>query len=439
MGKIIFDASVLVTGYTSASHHKTGLFRVSHELLKQLVKSNEYEIYLFDIFFREREVIKYVQSEFTGCSVIKGYSPLYRVLIFPVGNTIDSLRKIQDSSDNFIIRNFSKVLKNLMISFERIARKIERVSSRRMSDCRIFEGCDLYYSTYYPIPELIRNNTSIKKVYTLHDLIPIIHPEFFTGSFNTMLVREVVDNIRNDDFVICVSNSTKRDLIFVRGDLDDSKIFVSHLAASSHFYPEKDKRKLLLVREKYKIPLEQRYILSVCTFEPRKNLKTLIAAYNVLLNEDKDGDVLLVLAGAPYWDKDPLLGEISRINNDYKNKIFITGFVPDEDLPLLYSGAYLFVYPSFYEGFGLPPLEAMKCGIPVICSNTSSLPEVVGDGGILINPESTRELANAIHTLLIDQDLHDTLSVKASSNASSFSWERSSEILFGLFKLAQTL
>lgn len=436
--KIIYDATVIVTGHTSASQHKTGLFRFSHEILKQLVGSGRFEIYLFDIFFRERELIKFIQSEFPQCKRIKIYSFAYRLLVFPIGNLSDHFRKIEHSYCNSLASLSVKVLKNILILSEKLARKIEKAINYKFRSSKIFSDYDIYYSTYYPVPEVVRKNNRIKKVYTIHDLIPINNPEFFSSSYNSILVREVVDNITNDDYVICVSDSTRNDLILQRRDLPEEKIIVTHLAAADYFHPVMDQKKLQAARDKFMIPLEKKYFLSACTFEPRKNLKTLIDAWDKLLKENKAGEYLLILSGAPYWEKDPLLDKIDLLNNLYGQRIFITGFVGDEDLASLYSDAYAFIYPSFYEGFGLPPLEAMQCGVPVICSDTSSLPEVVGDSGIYTIPGDVEGLALAIKELIKDGSQRTILSEKAVLRASEFTWEKTSELLENVFNLALT-
>ena len=436
MIRIIYDASVLVSGNILSNEHKTGLYRVSNELLRGLVKFGSYEIYLFDVFFRERELRQYVQKQFPECSVIRIYSNWYRGIIFPVCDLSDRLRNIETKSSKRVNRFIAWLGKNVLLLIGKIARKIERTFFISKNINNEVKKCSIYYSTYFPVPELIRENKYLKKIYTIHDLIPLIHPEYFVSSFNSLLVREVVESIKENDFVICVSESTKKDFLSFKPEINPSKVIVAHLAAANSFHSISDHKKIIAVLDRFNIPSGEKYLLSVCTFEPRKNLKTLVAAFRILLGQGKVKDLSLVLTGAPYWDKDPLLYEIEILNRSYNNQIIITGFVQDEDLAILYNGAYAFVYPSFYEGFGLPPLEAMQCGVPVICSKTSSLPEVVGDCGILFDPVSETELVNAITLLYEDNNLRNTLSQKALKRATRFSWSETNHVIHNVFDLA---
>ena len=176
------------------------------------------------------------------------------------------------------------------------------------------------------------------------------------------------------------------------------------------------------LKKKYGIP-DAPYILSLCTLEPRKNIDQIIRAFAKLVNESQIQELNLVLVGPKGWMFDKIFDAIAT-NTTVKNKIFITGFIPDEDLASIYSEAMMFVYPSFYEGFGLPPLEAMQCGTPVITSNVSSLPEVVGDAGIMVSPRDLDELCQAMLTVYKNPSLRQEMSEKSLHRASKFSWSR---------------
>jgi glycosyltransferase involved in cell wall biosynthesis len=430
--KIIYDASVLVSGSVTGNIYKTGLYRVSYELLKEFIKSNDFDLFLYDIFDRERELVKYVQKEFPQCDRIKVHSLWYRLLIFPLGNTADFLRNIQQSNRSRLLSVIAGLLKICFLFIERVAKKTETVFFIKNNFKNSIKGCDVYYSTYFPIPLEIRTNTNIKKVYTVHDMIPIIHPEYFSSPYNQKLVKEVIDNIGLNDFTIAVSESTKRDILKYRQGFFSEHIVVAPLAASSIFYEETNHDKILQIKNKYHISSSD-YILSVCTLEPRKNLVLLIKAFKKLIKQDSNFDLKLVLIGSNGWNSSLLIEEIKEINCISNNQIILTGFVPDEDLSGLYSGAHIFVYPSLYEGFGLPVLEAMKCGVPVICSNNSSLPEVVGNSGILVNPESSDELANAILLLNNNLILRQLLKQRSIERASLFSWNKMADTVRNVF------
>jgi glycosyltransferase involved in cell wall biosynthesis len=405
------------------------------EILKNLNKLKLYDIFLYDVFNREREIKKYVQKDFHDCSRIRVCSFWYRILFFPIGNFIDELRLSEQEEKKGISQTFSWVLKNILIIIERVAKKIDKSLFQTINLKTEVNKCDLYYSTYFPIPVPIRLNTKIKKIYTIHDIIPVIHPEHFSSPFNECLVKEVVDNISVDDYVICVSESTKKDLLNYRPELNHDQVVVALLAASENFHKILDEEKINRIKEKYNIPINKDYLLSVCTLEPRKNLDTVLKSLRKLLMKGMLGDLVLVLTGSPGWKSDELIADIDELNEKYNNSIILTGYVTDDELTILYSGAYAFIYLSLYEGFGLPPLEAMKCGVPVIASYGSSLPEVIGDCGILINPTDISELTNAIIRLHGDRNLRNDLGNKSFLRASEFDFCKTVSIIQQTFEM----
>src|SRR5205085_9627051 len=191
------------------------------------------------------------------------------------------------------------------------------------------------------------------------------------------------------------------------------------LAAPPHFGPVADNKELQRVRHTYGI--EGDYILSVGSIQPRKNLARLVRAYASLRGEySTDKLPKLVLAGKCAWLFDETLRALEQTG--LKDTVLLTGYVADADLPALYSGALCFVYPSYFEGFGLPVLEAMQCGTPVIAGNRTSLPEVVGDAGILIDPFNPRDIANAIARLVSNPSARDELRKLGIERAQRFNW-----------------
>jgi glycosyltransferase involved in cell wall biosynthesis len=185
------------------------------------------------------------------------------------------------------------------------------------------------------------------------------------------------------------------------------------------------------VRRKYR--LFAPYILFVGTVEPRKNLVTLVRAFAAVV---KDFPHLLVLAGAKGWMSEPVFAEIER--QGLKDRVVHLGYVPAEDLPALMSGAEVFVYPSLGEGFGLPPLEAMACGTPVLCSDAPALPEVVGGAAITLPPTEVTAWTEAIQNLLSDRDLREALGQKGLERARQFSWRETAKRTLRAFEAAVT-
>ena len=205
-------------------------------------------------------------------------------------------------------------------------------------------------------------------------------------------------------------------------------------ADRDRFYVCEDSQKVKSIRSKYRIP-DTPYILSLGTLEPRKNIDTLIKGFARLVQEQNLKDLHLVLVGTHGWQYEKIFDEISK-SGSVKDRIIFTGYVDDADLAALYSAALVFVYPSFYEGFGLPPLEAMQCGTPVITSNTSSLPEVVGDAGIMLDPKDTDGLCHSIFEIYGQSALRESMSRKSSEQAKKFSWEKCIQETIDVYKTA---
>jgi glycosyltransferase involved in cell wall biosynthesis len=194
---------------------------------------------------------------------------------------------------------------------------------------------------------------------------------------------------------------------------------VIYLGHSPAFRPIADATELARIRARYALP--DRFILYLGTIEPRKNLVMLLDAYEMLRTRDEAAPPL-VLAGRPGWRCEPVLRRGRE--RGLEGQVRFTDWVADDDLPAIVNAAAAFVYPSLYEGFGLPPLEAMACGTPVLCSNTSSLPEVVGDGGLLLDPHDARAWAAALARVLSDECLRADLRARGLAQARQFSWER---------------
>jgi glycosyltransferase involved in cell wall biosynthesis len=255
-----------------------------------------------------------------------------------------------------------------------------------------------------------------KKVITIHDLTPTLFPHTFSSmavvSHKLLLPR----TLKTADKIITDSNSTKNDLINYF-NIPEEKIRVILLAADEKFKPLSNKE---IKEAKQKYSLNFPFILYVGTLEPRKNIPSLIKAFYKL--KKKNLQYKLVIAGKRGWKYKEIFETIDKLN--LQNDVVFTGYVSDEDLPALYNAADLFVYPSIYEGFGLPPLEAMACGTPAITSNTSSLPEVVGDAGIMVDPPDVDGLADAMYEVLTKEGLRANMIKKGLERAKTFSWEK---------------
>lgn len=255
-------------------------------------------------------------------------------------------------------------------------------------------------------------------VVSIHDLSFEHLPQTFTRRSRTQLRLTVRYSARVASRVIVPTDYGKNDLATTY-KIPLEKIEVIPLAAGRTFSPasEKDVQR---VRQTYVI--QDEYILSVGSIQPRKNLPRLIAAFARLRSTWSNGKLpKLVIVGKQAWLYDETIRAIESAG--MKDSVILTGYVPAADLPALYTGATCFVYPSYFEGFGLPPLEAMRCGTPVITGNTTSLPEVVGDAALTVDPFSVEALESGIKKLLINPDLRATLRVKGLAQAEKFNWQ----------------
>ncbi|HIQ39262.1 MAG TPA: glycosyltransferase family 1 protein [Methanothermococcus okinawensis] len=258
-----------------------------------------------------------------------------------------------------------------------------------------------------------------KKVITIHDIIPFHFPETFTKITIFRYKLLLPKTLRTADKIIADSYNTKKDIIKYF-KIPEDKTKVIHLGVDEKYKPLSEE-KINNIKEKYCINYP--FILYVGTLEPRKNIPTLIKAYYKLKKQGLPHK--LVITGKKGWKYKSIFETIDKLN--LRKDVIFTGYVPDEDLPALYNAADLFVYPSLYEGFGLPPLEAMACGTPVITSNTSSLPEVVGDAGIMVDPYDVDGLSKAMYEVLTNDGLREELRKKGLERAKLFSWKKCAE------------
>lgn len=266
-----------------------------------------------------------------------------------------------------------------------------------------------------------------------YDLIPILQPQHvqagFFDQFDTFYA-----SLEPTDTVICISEATRRDLLRCYTQLDPERCLAIPLAASDHFRPERDSRAIAALKTRLGLAIEQPYFLSVCTLEPRKNLVAVVRAFARLPGlHAEHTNLRLVLVGASGWGDQNELAMLARDLGVFE-RLVITGFLLDADLPALYSGAIGFLYPSLYEGFGLPVLEAMQCGTPVITSNSSSLPEVVGDAGVMVNPTDVNGLAAAMAALIDSPERRTHLAREALERASHFSWRTSAAQIAAVYR-----
>lgn len=264
----------------------------------------------------------------------------------------------------------------------------------------------------------LSNNIDCKKVITLHDIIPLKMPETVSDRYLRIFNDEMPSILNNCDGIITVSEFSKND-IASEFNFPLEKIFVTHLAAENIYKPLSKSQCKNLITEKYKI--EEDFILYVGGFSPRKNILGLIEAYS-LLPDNLKNTFKLVITGKKGISYDNYKARAQELKVD--DKVIFTGFIPLNDLPLFYNACEVLVYPSFYEGFGLPPLEAMACGTPVIVSNVTSLPEVCHESALFVDPYNIDLLSYDIQRVLTNSLLQLTLVKKSLTRSANFSWNK---------------
>jgi glycosyltransferase involved in cell wall biosynthesis len=261
----------------------------------------------------------------------------------------------------------------------------------------------------------------IKQFIVLHDVIPLLYHKDDIDSYKYWYNR-IGGYLNKNCNYFCNSMYTKDDFLKYYGSqLDENKMIVVHHATSQIFYPDYDKKKLVTTFNKYKVPYKDsiRYIFSLCTMEPRKNLKFTVQCFIKFISKHQIQDLFFYLGGS-LWDTFICQLEEQVDNFDeYRDRIIGLGYVDDSDVNILYSNSVFFVYLSQYEGFGTPPLEAMQAGTPVITSNNTSLPEVVGDAGIMVDYDSEEQCIKAFEDLYFNDNLREYIFRKA-LNAQNF-------------------
>jgi len=284
---------------------------------------------------------------------------------------------------------------------------------------------DIFHGLSYVLPPTKKART----VLTIHDLAFMRIPEVHTRLRVILTPQFVRKSVARADAILAVSEHTKNDIVDLF-NVDPSKITVTYNGVDHRlFHPQQDSLFIEKVMRQYGII--KPYVYYLGTIEPRKNVDILVKAF-VYVNEKLGGNFQLVLTGKKGWKVDALMQDITKMAET--RDLVYTGYVTDEEKAALYNGAELFVYPSQYEGFGIPVVEAMACGCPVITTNVSSLPEVAGTAGILVPPGDLDALADGIIKILCDQDLRKRMSEASLIQAAEFTWQRTAAVTKSVYE-----
>lgn len=378
MQKVLIDALSLLSP-------KTGIGRYTYEVSKRLrvLSADKYEIF-FNYGFHKKELYGVLQKQ------TKSEQGVKKLLSF--------------------IKS-SPLLKRAAREFYIFATKFYKRE----------------YQLYFQ-PNFIPNpNIKAKKIIsTIHDFSFMLQPHWHTKELINHYNKNFFKHIKKADHIITGSNFTKQEIVNYM-QLPQDKISVIYHGVNHELYKTHPQTKLQKTKTKFDLP--HKFLLFVGSIEPRKNLLTLLKAYTLLTKEQKEG-LPLILVGFKGWQNREIMQEIQK----NKEHIRYLGYVTDAQLAHIYNLASIFIYPSLYEGFGLPPLEAMACGTPVIVSSVASLPEVCGDAALYIDPTDPQDIKDKILTLLNDTNSREALSQKAQAQAALFSWDKSALEHFKVFQ-----
>lgn len=383
---------------------RTGIYFVAFNILKQFISSNLFDITILTNPYDTAMVREFIKKE-TGQDV-KFYFDEYKYLDL---YTKAHFNRIKYKKEKKIIKKkYWKIIENLY-----------------KASFKNDKSYDIYFSAKSMfIPQV----KATKRFLVLHDAIPLIFPEVSEEYMQKKgWFFDIVNGINDKDNYFAVSQYTKDDFLKLFPQLNGEQITVTPLAASDNFYQEKDRNKISEVCAKYNIPDGKKYIFSLCTLEPRKNLIRAVKTFVQFVQKNNIKDLVFVLGGST-WDNflPKLEEELGKVPD---NLIIKAGYVADEDLATLYSGAQWFVYTSMYEGFGLPPLEAMQCGCPIITSNNSSLPEVVGEAGIKIDRDSDEQHIASYERYYYDDEFRKQNILEGLKRSKLFSWDKCADIM----------
>lgn len=399
--KLLFDVEQLnINGLKG-----TGVVRVCDVLFNGLVNSQYIDLYPI-VTSKYRDIKKYLEVKFTNK---EEYKKIVDKIIY--------LPKLKSTTKDC---NLFQIIKS-KIYVKYLFKKYKTLLS----------GFDAYISPFSSISPIIYKS-GIKTFHIIHDLIPIYYSD---SCYNIKFARKYINWFEkqiNSDVYFCVSEHTKKDLCKFRTDLDKKLMYIMYLGADEKFKEILDENIIQSVKNKYNIN-NHRYFLSVSEITSRKNLVHLINAFVIFLKNTKAEDILLVLVGPirkKYKDVTKHIKDLDK----YQNKIIQTGFVEEQELAPLYSGAVAFIYPSLYEGFGLPVLEAMQCGTPVICSNNTSLPEVGGNAVLYISGYDSEETASKLNLVYSNNNICKELKEKGLQQSKKFNWNKTIEVVESVIK-----
>lgn len=391
---ILIDATWIGGMYGSKVMH--GGLRVTNEFLKRLGNFRQHTFYLTNTNYLEKNIstlTKYISNEI-GAENVKVKA-----------------RDIKLLSNARYTKLYSKVSRYVPVPY------IYPFVSRNF-----LNNVEVYHAPVDPIPGIIRHNKKIKKFFTALDLIPLVRPDLSNNFYD--YTKKLYDSLTPDINILAISQSTKNDILKYRSDLNPDKIRVTYLGADEKLFyniSEKD----CIQAELAKCMLQgKKYVLTINSMARYKNVEFILNNYFTFIQDHGIEDLYLVVIGQ---NRETNYKEYVEKKYGKYDRVLFFDYLDDEALVYLYNGALAFLYMSHYEGFGLPILEAMQCGTPVICSNTSSMPEVAGNAAMLVSPDDHARFQNALYEVYHNNELAGNLKYAGLEQSKKFSWSKYAE------------
>jgi len=425
---ILFDAKIFLDSYFTANLGRSGVFFVAWNILQIMQKNNNIHIILtYPAEYKNTIKLKRLKRD--------AFFLQFNFVCILEYNEYSIIQNIEKYMNNkYYIKLFYNYFRLIILYIKKT------IYYKIYYNKKHFKNAHIYLSPYYPIPKNIINQAHIKKFYILHDAISLIFPEYFISSVH----KQLIDTFNNEIYSFCVSQSCKDDFLKYCGDkLDSSKMFVTHNATNQHYSPNYNKKELLKILKKYGIEHDQsdKYLFSLCSLEPRKNLSFTIICFIKFIKKHNIHDLYFYLGGNIWKNFEFALEKTLEYAGIFRQKIKLLGYIDDSDTNILYSNSLFFIYLSQYEGFGMPPLEAMQAGTPVITSNNSSLPEVVGDAAISLTYNDEEAVIKAFEDFYFNENLRKEYIKKGLERAKMFSWEKCvgkmTEVIEGIVKCSE--
>jgi len=412
---LYFDASVLgMAQYDMAA--RTGIYRVVDALFLALLKSDD--INLNVTVTEGLEVKSHLLKYLEEVEFAKTHSLPLRTGLAQLYGILEQTRNKITATPDLFHRAGNQFLWKTMCFLKKWNKDLPQ-----------FHENGIFHSTFWKIPEFIQNDKKLIKILTIYDLWPILS----NNSGEKEQLTHIFNSLPADGWAICISEKTRQDLLNFRKDLDPNKVKVTHLAYDSSFHSASSEE-INHVRRQVGLG-DWPYFLTIGTFSERKNLPLVLNAFFAALESGKLKSERLVLVGAK---KDELHKALNFIPNaaKYSNQIVSTGYMDDSLLPALYTGALAFLYPSLYEGFGIPILEAMACQTPVLTTSAGSIPEVSGNAAILLPTHDIEAWVNSLDSIATNNSLREQKVKLGLENCKRFSWDKCSQSTKDIYRLA---